>query len=158
MIINTNVDNSLFYKKNNFLNSYFKQNEESFANCFIIDVHPLYGYVPEKRIYVWSFGYYLYNLFMFSHFNDNDSISNSIFHNTNTIISYYIIYHNHDLSNLEEDLIMQNVQCDIREMKKLFPINVIKIYSTKKNIQKKYVDGIFAHTDFDLIKILEESF
>lgn len=162
MIVNTNIENAINNKQNNFLNSYFEQNTESFANCFIIDVHPLYGYEERQQKYVWSFGYYLYNLFMFSHFNENSFSFESKWKNKtkNKITSYYIIYGNDSfLSKCEENEIIKTIQLDIIKLKKEFPDNIIKIYSCKENklTKKKFLDGIFMYTEFDLINVLKES-
>lgn len=154
MIINLNIQNALNSNKNNYLNSYFEQNTDSSANCFITDIHPLYGYIPNKDMYVWSFGYYLYNMFMFNNYNEYTFSYDLKFENTNKIISYYIVYS--DLSDNDED-IMYTVQSDIRELTKRFPEKIIKIYSIKKNIQIKYIEEIFIQTEFDLISLLEES-
>lgn len=154
MIININIKNALNSNKNNYINSYFEQNTDSSANCFITDIHPLYGYLPDKEKYVWSFGYYLYNLFMFNNYDEFFFSSNLSFENINNIISYYIIYS--DLSDDEEDIIY-TVQSDIRDLKKRFPENNIKIYSLKNNIKIKYIEEIFVQTEFDLINLLNES-
>ena len=93
MLVNTNIEESLCSKKNIYMNSFFYENTNTnFSNCFHIDIHPLYGYYDIQNKYVWSYGFYLYNPFMFEQFNCISKYC-TIYKNENTIISYlYVQY------------------------------------------------------------------
>lgn len=157
MLLNINIQESLCLKKNIYMNSFFNENEnDNFSNCFNIDIHPLYGYFDIEKLYVWSYGFYLYNVFMFDTFqyNSNNEIRDI---NDNTLISYYIVFEQKDLSLDEETNLLYKIKNDILNLIKLFGKTKIKIYSIKKTFSSNDLYNLPIITKFHLIDILKES-
>lgn len=158
MLVNTNIEESLCSKKNIYMNSFFYENTNNkFSNCFHVDIHPLYGYCDIKKKYVWSYGFYLYNPFMFEQLN---CISKhcTIYKNENTMISYYIVFEKKDLSLEDNNNILYKITNDILNLIKLFGKNKIKIYSTKNIFDTKVLYNLPIIINFNLIDILKETY
>lgn len=157
MLLNKNIEESLFIKKNIYMNSFFNENlDNNFSNCFNIDIHPLYGYYDIQKLYVWSYGFYLYNIFMFDTFQYTSNNSKS-YANNNTLISYYIVFEKINLSLEEETNFLYKIKNDILNLIKLFEKNEIKIFSTKTFFSTKVLYNLPIITEFHLIDILKES-
>jgi hypothetical protein len=158
MLVNTNIEESLCSKKNIYMNSFFYENTNTnFSNCFHIDIHPLYGYYDIQNKYVWSYGFYLYNPFMFEQFNCISKYC-TIYKNENTIISYYIVFEKKELSLEDNNNILYKIKNDILNLIKLFGKNKIKIYSTKNIFDTKVLYNLPIIINFNLIDILKETY
>lgn len=129
MITNLNVVHSLRKGRNLFANSYFRQNAEGNANIHV-DVHPTYGYTEhvDSPRYIWSYGFYLANLFMFERYG----LSNSgtapdpppLKEATNSIL-YYIVYEQDPSDLVYMEALRSKVRSDIMVLRSRFDANVV---------------------------------
>lgn len=131
MIPNLNVTHSLQKGRNLFVNSYFRRNAEGNANVHV-DVHPTYGYMEHEEDsprYVWSYGFYLANPFMFDRYRSSNSTTTpeeppfEEGGSTNYIL-YYIVYEEDPSDPVYMEALRSKVRSDIALLRSRFNANI----------------------------------
>lgn len=131
MISNLNVAHSLRKGRNLFANSYFRQNVEGNANIHV-DVHPTYGYVEhdDSPRYIWSYGFYLANPFMFERYRLSNSTTTSeeppsSKGGSTSYILYYIVYEQDPSDLVYIETLRSKLRSDIAVLRSRFDANII---------------------------------
>ena len=133
MISNLNVPHGLQKGRNLFVNSYFRQNVEGNANIHL-DLHPTYGYIEHEDTprYIWSYGFYLANPFMYDMYrlsNSTTTTDPSSFDEGGTdlkdYILYYIVYEEDPSDRMYLEALRSKLRSDIAALRSRFAANII---------------------------------